>query len=367
MRFREAFMESAKEYTFKDDLALDDLEFLMKTQLLRATPDEAKKQLLSAMVRHSFRAGERFIHQSDAGDRFYLIQSGSCLVNILANGQWHPVARLKPGEIVGEMSVLTGENRSAHVDAETDMVAWALTREGFEEIGSEYPQLREFLTELATERLCSRKITAERSIGKYTINEVLAEGGWSIVYKGLHSFLNLPVAIKMLKHTMAIDAELFNKFQEEARIIAGLNHENIVRVYDIEHVFRTVFIIMEHLNGVTLRQILGKRFRLPVPRILRILQQVGAGLDYAHRQGIVHQDVKPGNIFVQNDDLVKIVDFGLACPIGGCSDDLPGTAFYMAPEQIEGEPVDPRTDVYSLGIVAFEMATGRRPFPGQCM
>lgn len=363
LRPRQVVMQRAKDHTFKSHIPLDDLEFLMKTEFLRATPDEAKKQLLSAMVRRSFRAGERFISQGEPGDRFYVLQRGSCVVNILANGQWHPVSRLGPGEIVGEMSVLTGENRSAHVDTEADMVAWALTREAFESISSEFPELREYLTELATERLCSRKITAERSIGKYTINEVVAEGGWSIVYKGVHSFLNLPVAIKMLKHTMAIDAELFDKFQGEARIIAGLNHENIVRVYDIEHVFRTVFIIMEHLNGVTLKQILKKRFRLPAPRILRILQQVCAGLDYAHRQGIVHQDVKPGNIFVQNNDVVKIVDFGLACPIGGCSDDLPGTAFYMAPEQIEGEPVDPRTDVYSLGIVAFEMATGHRPFP----
>ena len=243
------------------------------------------------------------------------------------------------------------------------MILWGMRLEAFDEISALCPEVNEFLCELATERLCSQKITAERSIGRYTINEVLAEGGWSIVYKGFHSLLKLPVAIKMLKHNIARDKDQMEKFQNEARVIASLNHENIVKVYDIENLYRTVFIFMEHLDGVTLRHILANRLGLPFNRILNVLTQVCSGLDYAHKQGIVHQDVKPGNIFIQKNDRVKIVDFGLACPIGGCSPDLPGTAFYMAPEQIEGEPVDPRTDVYSLGIMAYEMATGRRPFP----
>jgi eukaryotic-like serine/threonine-protein kinase len=171
------------------------------------------------------------------------------------------------------------------------------------------------------------------------------------------------VAIKMLKHNMAIDSAVIDRFQNEARLIAGLNHENIVRVYDIESIYRTVFIVMEYLDGFTLRHILENRLRLQFDRLLNILIQVCGGLDYAHGHGIVHQDVKPGNIFVQRGDRVRIVDFGLACPIGGCSDDFQGTAFYMAPEQIEGEAVDQRTDIYSLGIMAYEMATGRRPFP----
>jgi len=249
------------------------------------------------------------------------------------------------------------------VDAETDMNLWAIDRGAFDALCRECPDLFEFMTELATERLCDQKITAERSIGKYTINDVIAEGGWSLVYKGFHSLLKLPVAIKMLKHNIAIDPDMSRKFQNEAEVIAGLNHDNIVRVYDIEHMYRTIFIVMEYLDGVTLKHILENRLRLPVPKMFEVLVQICAGLDYAHGKGIIHQDVKPGNVFVQAGERVKIVDFGLASPVGGCSDDLPGTAFYMAPEQIEGDPVDARTDIYSLGITAYEMATGQRPFP----
>jgi eukaryotic-like serine/threonine-protein kinase len=360
---KEAVLEVGVSQSSQVCMPSGDLEFLMNSELLRATPDNVKKQLLSSMEVFNATAGERFISQGSVGDRLFLIQKGTCIASLESNGQSHPVARLRVGQIVGEMAVLTGEPQTISVDAETDMTLWALGQEEFEEICEEAPILREFITEIATERLCSQRITAERTIGRYLINEVIAEGGWSIVYKGYHSFLNLPVAIKMLKHNMAIDSELFDKFQNEAKIIAALNHENIVRVYDIEHVYRTVFIIMEHLDGVTLRTILEKGLRIPLSRMLRILTQICAGLEYAHEKGIVHQDVKPGNIFVQKDDLVKIVDFGLACPIGGCSNDLPGTAYYMAPEQIEGEPVDARTDVYALGITAFEMATGQRPFP----
>ncbi len=344
-------------------LPTGDLEFLMNTELLRAAPDHVKKQLLSTLNPVKVKAGERFISQGTRGDALFLIQAGSCVVGLESNGQYHPVSRLKAGQLAGELAVLTGEPQTISVDAETDMSLWAMEREKFEQVCHAAPILREFITELATERLCSQRITAERTIGRYLINEVIAEGGWSIVYKGHHSFLNLPVAIKMLKHNMAIDSELFDRFQNEAKIIAALNHENIVRVYDIEHVYRTVFIIMEHLDGVTLRNVLDNGFRMQPARILRILMQVCSGLEYAHQKGIVHQDVKPGNIFIQKNDLVKLVDFGLACPIGGCSDDMPGTAYYMAPEQIEGDPVDPRTDVYSLGITAYEMATGQRPFP----
>jgi len=133
--------------------------------------------------------------------------------------------------------------------------------------------------------------------------------------------------------------------------------------YDIEELYRTIFIIMEHLDGVSLDLILEKKPRLPLSRVLDILLQVCAGLSYAHEQGIVHQDIKPANIFVQPYDQVKIVDFGLACSPGDMDCGLRGTIFYGAPEAIEGDSVDERTDIYSLGITAFEMITGRRPYP----
>lgn len=340
-----------------------DIHFLMRTGLVRVTPERLKRSLLSTLNRMTFPAGHRIISQGGEGDRLFILQHGSCEVNLEKNRDLHVVGHLKPGDVFGELAVITGDCRSANVDTLTEVVVWSLEKERLEQIAQSCAELTEFLTDLATERLCSRKITAEKNIGRYRITDVLAEGGWSIVYKGFHSVLNLPVAVKMLKHSMALDSDFFETFQKEAKTIAALNHDNIVRVYDIEQSYRTVFIIMEYLSGITLRDIIDSGHRLTLERITRLVAQVCKGLQYAHHHGVVHQDVKPGNIFIQDGDKAKIVDFGLATPIGGCSDDMPGSPHYMAPEQIEGDPVDARTDIYSLGITAYEMATGVRPYP----
>jgi len=339
-----------------------DLEFFMSLPLFDALPLEAKCPLLNSMIPIQVKAGERFISQGDEGDTFFVIQEGSCLVNVEKEGIRHPLTHLREGDIVGEIALLTGEPRTANVDAATDMILWGLTRELFDTLCSKYSDLLDFLTELVTYRFSTEIVTANRTIGKYLISEIIGRGGWSMVYKGIHTGLNMPVAIKMLKHDMAMNVEFLEKFHNEARIVALLNHENIVRVYDIEELFRTVFIIMEYLEGAPLDYTLDKMPRLPITKALDILLQVCNGLNYAHEQGIIHQDIKPANIFVQNDDRAKIVDFGLSCPPGTVDCSMPGTVYYMSPEQIEGEAVDERTDIYSLGIMAYEMLTGQQPF-----
>jgi serine/threonine protein kinase len=340
-----------------------DLEFLINTPLLKVIPMEAKCPLLNYMTPQRVPTGTRFISQGDRGDTFYIIQEGTCVVNVEKNGTKHWLTRLRGGDIVGEIALLTGEPRTANVDAETDMVLWSLTREQFDYICSKYTDLLDFLTELVTHRFTTEKVTASRTIGKYLIHELIGRGGWSLVYKGMHKSLNMPVAIKMLKHDMAMNVEFAEKFQNEARVVALLNHDNIVKVYDIEELYRTVFIIMEYLEGVPLDRVLHTMPRLPTFKVLDVLLQVCNGLSYAHEQGIVHQDIKPGNVFIQSDGRAKIVDFGLSCPPGTVDCGLPGTVYYMSPEQIKGDSIDERTDIYSLGIMAYEMITGQRPYP----
>jgi CRP-like cAMP-binding protein len=343
-------------------MTTEEVEFLLGTDLFRAAPSEARSSLLAAMTRKTVEAGKRFIRQGDEGNEFFIIQSGYCVVRVERAGKCHSVSRCGRGDLVGEMAIVTGENRMAHVDAETDMSLWGMTRIEFDQMCVAYPVLREFITEIVTNRLSIAEFTPQRRIGKYILTDVLGFGGWSIVYKGVHSSLHLPVAIKMMKHNLAMDLDFIQKFQNEAKIIAQLNHDNIVRVHDIENSYRTVFIVMEYLEGVSLEDVLDQVNKLPFPRALDLLIQAAHGLRYAHSQGIVHQDVKPDNIFVQRDDRVKILDFGLAGSTGAVDIGMPGTPYYMAPEQIEGNPVDERTDVYSLGITAFEIVTGRRPF-----
>jgi serine/threonine protein kinase len=349
----------------KKRMVLSDLGFLIQIPLFDCISEEAKCPLLNSLTPKHLQVGERLILQGDEGDTFYIIQHGSCVVNLEKEGTIHPIARRREGDIVGEMAILTGERRRAHVDAETDMKVWSISRGQFDGLCEGYPDLRNFLTELITRRFSAEKMTADRTVGKYVIHEIIGRGGYSVVYRGIHESLNMPVAIKMLNHDMAMEPDFSEKFQNEAKIIARLNHENIIKVYDIEDLYRTIFIIMEYLDGEPLDHSLEKMRRLPLSRVLDVLLQVGAGLAYAHEHGIVHQDIKPGNIFIQPDNRAIIVDFGLAVS-PGTVDDLcwPGSVFYASPEQIEGEPVDERSDIYSLGITAFEMITGQRPFPG---
>jgi tRNA A-37 threonylcarbamoyl transferase component Bud32 len=340
-----------------------DYTFFRRVRMLRFISRHAVCPILNCVTHKRIQAGERFIAQGDAGDAFYVIQQGSCIAQVEKNGETHIVGRLGKGDIVGEMAILTGEPRSSHVDAETDMELWMLTCSQFEKIADQHPDLRTFLTELVADRFASRQVTADREIGKYRITDIVGRGGYSIVYKGIHKELSMPVAIKMMRHNLAMDPHFQNKFKAEAKLIARLNHPNILRVHDIEEAYRTLFIIMEYLEGISLKNWLENTRKIPYQDTLNILTQVCTGLRYAHEQGIVHLDIKPGNIFILPTHEVKILDFGLARSRGAEVLGFVGTPFYRAPEQMHYAPIDERADIYSLGITAYEMVTGKKPYP----
>jgi serine/threonine protein kinase len=263
---------------------------------------------------------------------------------------------------VGIRSFLTGEPQGAHAEAETAMELWALDKDLFDDISKEDPDLLEFLTELVVCRFDSKRPTADRIIGKYMAMDIIGRGGYSIVYRGLNTDLSMPVAIKMLKHNLAVNPDFINGFRNEAKTIASLRHENILRVYDIEERYKTVFIIEEMVEGESLENMLGRLACIPPKLAISFLIQLCSGLQYAHKMGIIHRDINPSNIFVQQNDRLKILDFGLSCPIGTEDFASFGTMAYMAPEQIESDPMDQRTDIYALGITAFEMLAGQKPF-----
>ncbi|MFH0821912.1 MAG: protein kinase [Pseudomonadota bacterium] len=340
-----------------------DFDFVKHTPLFDAIPQKARLQLFLCITRRQVPAGTRFIFQGEEGEVFYIVRSGSCTVSVERDGKVHPVAIIGPGHTVGEMALLTGERRNAHVESRTEMELWCISRDDFDRICGEYPQVAHFLTGIVTNRLDHTRVTADRTIGKYTINGVLGKGGGSIVYKGVHTSLNMPVAIKMLKHQLAMDPHFLEQFHREARTIANLNHENIVKVYDIEELYRTVFIVMEYLEGKTVESILNDVERLPPSFALNIILQVSAGLGYAHRMGIIHRDVKPANIVVLSGGRVKILDFGLAEAPGATEGRvIEGTPLYVPPERLKPGTVDERSDIYSLGMSCYKMITGRYAF-----
>jgi eukaryotic-like serine/threonine-protein kinase len=189
------------------------------------------------------------------------------------------------------------------------------------------------------------------------------------VYRARDAVLERPVAIKVLHRNLAGDAGFIERFRREARAAANLNHQNIVAVHDWGSVDGIYYMVMEYVAGLSVREILHAEGLLAPAQAADVLEQTLAALQHAHRQGIVHRDVKPENLMVTRDGVVKVADFGLARAFADAqiteAGNVIGTVQYLAPEQLQGEPADPRTDLYALGVVAFELLTGRLPFTGE--
>lgn len=207
-----------------------------------------------------------------------------------------------------------------------------------------------------------------RTIGKYRLLEPLGQGGFSTVYRAEHMTLGNEVALKVLRSELAQDETFVRRFRREARRTVLLDHPNIVRVLDLDQVDGQLFIAMEYVPSQDLHDVLIMEKLLPLDRAVGIIRQLASALDYAHRRGLVHRDVKPGNVLVREDGVVKLTDFGLVKASEGSQLTQTGTTLgtpaYMSPEQTQGEPVDSRADLYALGVMAYEFVTGRVPFQG---
>jgi beta-lactam-binding protein with PASTA domain/tRNA A-37 threonylcarbamoyl transferase component Bud32 len=203
---------------------------------------------------------------------------------------------------------------------------------------------------------------------RYQMVNHIARGGMAQVYLARDLLLDRPVALKVLFPELSVDRAFVERFRREAKAAANLTHPNIVSIYDWGQGENTYFIVMEYVDGRTLSSILRDGTLDPV-RAAAIGADVAAALDFAHRRGVIHRDVKPGNVLINNSDQVKVADFGIARAIGTSEDltqtgSVMGTATYFSPEQAQGYGVDPRSDVYSLGVVLYEMVAGRAPFAG---
>ncbi len=205
--------------------------------------------------------------------------------------------------------------------------------------------------------------------GRYHVIDRIAAGGMGEVYRARDAVLERPVAIKVLHRSLAGDAGFIERFRREARAAASLNHQNIVAVHDWGSVDGIYYMVMEYVAGLSVRQIVNAEGLLAPAQAADVLDQTLAALQHAHRQGIVHRDVKPENLIVTRDGIVKVADFGLARAFADAqiteAGHVTGTVQYLAPEQLLGEPADPRTDLYALGVVAIELLTGRLPFTGE--
>ena len=202
---------------------------------------------------------------------------------------------------------------------------------------------------------------------RYEILEKIGEGGMAVVYKAFCHRLSRFVAVKIMREEMAADEEFKRRFCAESHAIAMLSHPNIVAVYDVSHSDDVEYIVMELVDGITLKQYMDKRGAISWKEALHFTKQITKALAHAHSRGIIHRDIKPQNIMLLKDGTIKVADFGIAALENEMqeSGQAVGSIHYIAPEQARGENPDARSDIYSLGIVMYEMLTGRKPYTGE--
>lgn len=209
-----------------------------------------------------------------------------------------------------------------------------------------------------------------RTLGaRYQIVSQLGSGGMAVVYKGMDTVLNRTVTIKILREQLSNDQDFVRRFQREAQAIASLSHPNIVNVYDVGRERDADYIVMEFVDGPTLKEVIRQRAPLPPNEAINLAVQICEALDHAHEHGIIHRDVKPHNILLTKSGRVKVTDFGIARSVdqGTVTHDrsIIGSVHYLSPEQARGSALTAATDIYSLGVVLYEMLTGRVPFEGE--
>lgn len=205
--------------------------------------------------------------------------------------------------------------------------------------------------------------------GRYELIEKIGEGGMSRVYRARDALLKRTVAVKILKDQMTGDGDFIKRFRREAQAAAGLSHPHIVNVYDVGEEGDIYYIVMEYVDGKNLKQHIRDKGRLTAYEAAAIARQIAEALVQAHAAGVIHRDIKPQNILFSKDGQVKVADFGIAIAVDGstltCSDEVIGSVHYFSPEQARGNLAGKQSDIYSLGVILYEMLTGRVPFSGE--
>ena len=206
--------------------------------------------------------------------------------------------------------------------------------------------------------------------GRYQIQDLLGQGGMSAVYKALDTNLKRIVAVKLIHPHLSTDPTFINRFEDEAQAVAQLRHPNIVQVYDFNHDNNLYYMVQEFVPGETLQGFLERLHQaeqqMPLAQAVKIMIDVCRAVGYAHENGMIHRDIKPANIMLDEQGKAVLMDFGIVKILGGekhtATGAVIGTAAYMAPDVIRGEPPDARSDIYSLGITLYEMISGSVPF-----
>jgi len=346
------------------DIDIDEIKLILSgVRILQDLEVDTIEDIANLVQTAKFSEGQNIVSHGQQGDRLYIIFNGRVEVRIATPGQTQRTIMLKKGSVVGEISLLTNKPYSADIVALTDTTALYLESKQFMQMIELHKSFAETMTNLMSDRMAENGDINQ--IGKYKLLDRLGEGNMAIVFNAYDSELEREVAIKMLKYELAYESDFLQRFEQEAKIIASLNHPHIVNVIEVINEFSTRFIVMEKLHGDNLWDILNDRGAFTLTEVRDILFQVSSALQYAHGQGdigIVHRDIKPANIVIDRYGNIKLTDFGISGPPQDTSINIEGTPSYLAPEVINGELVDGRADIYALGVMAFQMLTESLPF-----
>ncbi len=365
--------------------ALERFICLKSVPLFSSLPKPILEQVASLLVEVRVNAGQVIFEQNAAGDCLYLIVEGGVTVH---QGT-HVINRLGEFNVFGEMALLDSEPRMASVTADADTRLFRLDQAAFYALLEQHPEISRGIIQILSRHLRARvrdlmRVTEDLEamangtlparadmVGSFQLKERIGRGGMGEVFRGYHQALDRWSAVKILWRDLASRLDFRERFEREARIVAQLNHPNIVQVYDCGEYRDTYYIAMEFLDGITLEEYLRQHGALAMPEIIDLLREIAAALDYAHDQHLVHRDVTPANIMLVNDENRRVVlmDFGISKVLGRgapeTSGDLTGTVHYMSPEQVISPiDVDRRADIYALGVIAYRMIAGELPFEG---
>ena len=332
---------------------------------------ETFSNLILAMRLREFEAGALLIRQGDPAEYLLYILSGLAFARLSdAPADRSPLGEFGPGDVVGEMSLLTNEPRTADVVARTHVRALELSSEAFHTLAQRHPELQVVLTDVIADRLGHARYDGlgGKDIHGYRIIQCVGRGGMGVVYEAEEGASGERMALKMMNHRLVYNPSALQRFRREANVLKSLDHSSIARLYQSFSAYRTEFLVMEFCAGSTLGHIISARGGLGEGVVRALVGQLAAALKYVHERGLIHRDLKPSNVMVAPSGRIKLLDFGLAkfddwrkLEVGQATRSavFVGTPRYMAPELFAGHAADRRADFYGLACIAYEALTGR--------
>ena len=350
-------------------------EVLLECEPFRALRPRLVDQVFACAKERRYEPNETIIRQGHRGDSLFVVLDGEARVLLRDFDETvRAIATLTRGSVAGEMSLITQEPATADVVAMTEVRALVLSAADFDGLTAKNPELTIVLTNVVADRL-GRALhdgLGGKVLHGYKILGCVGRGGMAVVYEATELATGERVALKMMSHRLVYQPGAFSRFEREARIVQPLEHENIARLRGHFPAFRTEFIVMEFCEGSTLAELLSRHGAIPEDQARRVLGQLAGALQFVHERGVVHRDLKPGNVMLTPLGRVKLMDFGLAKEDRKVTEDTAtqtdtviGTPLYMSPGQMMGEESGPTIDIYAFACIAFELVAGQPLFEGR--